>query len=177
MRRGRARFGGRNGQDPEAGRLILWAVGGLLLFWIVWTSTHRIDKQERGVVTRLGSYAETLEPGMRFTFPAPIDVVNKINVEEIRQKDIPGTGNTQNLVLTGDQNMIDLMCADRGITGRILKPYYRNLLTSALGEQAAHRLIVHVTCLFAEHEEVALQAAQALKHERTGERHETASTP
>ena len=74
-------------------------------------------------------------------------------------------------------NIVDLMCADRGITGRILKPYYKNLLTSALGEQAAHRLIVHVTCLFAEHEEVALQAAQALKHERTGERHETASTP
>lgn len=109
LRRGRARFGGRHGHDPEARKIILWVIGGLLLLWIVWTSSHQIDKQERGVVTRLGSYAGTLEPGMRFTFPAPIDVVTKINVDEIRQKDIPEAGgNTQNLVLTGDQNLIDL---------------------------------------------------------------------
>jgi len=109
LRRGRARFGGRGGPEPEAGRMILWAAGALLLFWLALTSTHLIDKQERGVVTRLGSYAGTLEPGMRFSLPAPFDVVTKINVEEIRQKDIPDAGgNTQNLMLTGDQNIIDL---------------------------------------------------------------------
>lgn len=109
LRRGRARFGGRDGPEPEAGRMILWAVGGILLLWILWTSSHRIDPQERGVITRLGSYAGTLGPGMRFSFPAPIDVVTKIDIEEIRVKDIPATGgNAQNLMLTGDQNMIDL---------------------------------------------------------------------
>jgi len=109
LRRGRARFGGRGGQEPEAGRLVLWVIGGLLLLWIVWTSSHRIDPQERGVITRLGSYAGTLEPGMRFSFPAPIDVVTKIDIEDIRVKDIPAAGgNAQNLMLTGDQNMIDL---------------------------------------------------------------------
>lgn len=109
LRRGRARFGGRGGQEPEAGRLVLWVMGGLLLLWIFWTSSHRIDPQERGVITRLGSYAGTLEPGMRFSFPAPIDVVTKIDIEDIRVKDIPAAGgNAQNLMLTGDQNMIDL---------------------------------------------------------------------
>lgn len=109
LRRGRARFGGRGGPEPEAGRMVLWAAGGLLLLWIAVTSTHMIDPQERGVITRLGSYAGKLEPGMRFTFPAPIDVVSKINVEDIRVKDIPESGgNTQNLMLTGDQNIIDL---------------------------------------------------------------------
>ena len=109
LRRGRARFGGRDGPDPEAGRLILWAVGGLLLIWVLWTSSHRIDPQERGVITRLGSYAGTLEPGMRFSFPAPIDIVTKIDIQDIREKNIPETGgNAQNLMLTGDQNMIDL---------------------------------------------------------------------
>jgi len=109
LRRGRARFSGRGGPEPETGRLILWAVGSLLLLWVLWTSIHRIDPQERGVVTRLGSYAGTLEPGMRFSFPAPIDVVKKIDIEDIRVKDIPETGgNAQNLMLTGDQNMIDL---------------------------------------------------------------------
>lgn len=109
LRRGRARFGGRDGPEPEAGRLILWILGGLLLIWIVWTSSHRIDPQERGVITRLGSYAGLLEPGMRFSFPAPIDVVTKIDIEDIRVKDIPESGgNAQNLMLTGDQNIIDL---------------------------------------------------------------------
>jgi hypothetical protein len=56
-------------------------------------------------------------------------------------------------------NIIDLMCADRGITGRILKPYYGGLLRTILGEFAASRLIVHVTCLFIEHEKDAHQAA------------------
>ena len=109
LRRGRARFGGRDGPEPEAGRMILWALGGIILFWVLWTSSHRIDPQERGVITRLGSYAGTLGPGMRFSFPAPIDVVTKIDIEDIRVKDIPASGgNAQNLVLTGDQNMIDL---------------------------------------------------------------------
>ncbi|MET0374560.1 MAG: FtsH protease activity modulator HflK [Rhizorhabdus sp.] len=109
LARGRARFGGRDGPDPEAGRMILWALGGIILLWVLWTSSHRIDPQERGVVTRLGSYAGTLGPGMRFSFPAPIDVVTKIDIEDIRVKDIPATGgNAQNLMLTGDQNMIDL---------------------------------------------------------------------
>jgi len=109
LRRGRAQFGGRGGPEPEARRMALWAIGGLILVWIAWTSGHRIDPQERGVITRLGSYAGTLEPGMRFSFPAPIDVVTKIDIEDIRVKDIPENGgNTQNLMLTGDQNIIDL---------------------------------------------------------------------
>lgn len=108
LRRGRARFGGRDGQDPETGRMILWAVGGVLLLWILWTSSHQIEPQEKAVVTRLGSYAGTLEPGFRFTFPRPIDTVQKIDVKT-REKNIPETGgNAQNLMLTGDQNMIDL---------------------------------------------------------------------
>ena len=109
LRRGRARFGGRDGPEPEAGRMILWALGGFILLWVLWTSSHRIDPQERGVITRLGSYAGTLGPGMRFSFPAPIDHVTKIDIEDIRVKDIPASGgNAQNLMLTGDQNMIDL---------------------------------------------------------------------
>lgn len=109
VRRGRARFGGRGGPEPDAGRLLLWGVGGLLLIWVLWTSSHRIDPQQRGVVTRLGSYAKTLGPGMQFTFPSPIDRVTKIDIEDIRVKDIPeGGGTGQNLMLTGDQNIIDL---------------------------------------------------------------------
>jgi modulator of FtsH protease HflK len=108
LRRGKQRFGG--GFPQQGGRpLWFWLVVGFILLWIVFTSVHRIEPGERGVVTRLGSYAGTLGPGMRFSFPAPIDVVTKVPVEDIRVKDIGSTSeSSQNLMLTGDQNMIDL---------------------------------------------------------------------
>jgi hypothetical protein len=53
------------------------------------------------------------------------------------------------------RNIVDLMCADRGVTGRILKPFYRELLTTVLGDRVASRLIAHVTCLFLEYEVAA----------------------
>lgn len=57
------------------------------------------------------------------------------------------------------RNIIDLICANRGVTGRIVKPYYRELLVGALGETVARRLIAHVTCLFIESEAAACQTA------------------
>jgi hypothetical protein len=56
-------------------------------------------------------------------------------------------------------NIIDLMCADRGITGRIFKPYYQELLVALLGEAVAKRLIAHITCLFMEGEIATRQSA------------------
>lgn len=112
IRRGRARFGG--GGDPggfHVGGLWRWAVAALVLLWIVATSTHTIGMQERGVVTRFGKYVGTLDPGLRLTFPAPIDLVRKVNVDEIKEIDIdtgPEGQGGENLVLTGDENLIDL---------------------------------------------------------------------
>jgi hypothetical protein len=50
------------------------------------------------------------------------------------------------------RNIVELMCADRGVTGRILKPFYRERLVTLLGDRVASRLIAHVTCLFLEYE-------------------------
>ncbi len=41
------------------------------------------------------------------TLPAPIDTVTRVNVDQIQDFDVPASGG-QNLVLTGDQNIIDL---------------------------------------------------------------------
>lgn len=112
LRRGKQRFGGGGGGGgfSQGGKPIwLWALAGFVLLWIVFTSVHRIEPGERAVVTRLGSYVGTLGSGMRFSFPAPIDVVTTIPVEDIRVLDIGSTSeNSQNLMLTGDQNIIDL---------------------------------------------------------------------
>jgi len=52
-----------------------------------------------------------LGPGLNWTFPAPIDRVTKVDVDNIHVTDIDtGTDGAsgENLVLTGDENIIDL---------------------------------------------------------------------
>ncbi len=85
----------------------IYAALGLVGLWLIFTSFHSIEAQERGVVTRLGRYSHTLQPGITMTLPSPIDRVQVVNVENIRFIDIP-EGAGAKLVLTGDQNIIDL---------------------------------------------------------------------
>ena len=50
------------------------------------------------------------------------------------------------------RNIVDLMCADRGVASRILKPYFRDLLARILSPHLAALLTDHVTFLFLEFE-------------------------
>jgi modulator of FtsH protease HflK len=110
LRRGRQRFGGGGGLPDFGGRPV-WLYFGVafLALWILFTSFHRIGPQERGVILRLGSYAGTMTPGINVSFPAPIDRVVKQDIEEIRTIDIGSTAaDVENLMLTSDQNIIDI---------------------------------------------------------------------
>lgn len=112
LKRSRGRFGGGGsggfglGGRPN-GSIILWAFIGLAALWLIFTSTHLIAPEERGVVTRFGRYSSTLSPGIGLTLPSPIDRVQKVNVAEIRNEDI-GSAAEETLMLTGDQNLIDI---------------------------------------------------------------------
>lgn len=57
-------------------------------------------------------------------------------------------------------NIVELMCAEGGVTGRILKPYYQRLLNDALGEGVARCVINNVTALFAEIEAKAYHSVR-----------------
>ena len=104
----RAKNGVPGGGFPMGNRSIWgYAALGLVLLWIAFTCIHRIDPQERGVVTLFGAYSRTLEPGVSLTMPAPIERVQTVDVQNIRTLDIP-EGAGEKLVLTGDQNIIDL---------------------------------------------------------------------
>lgn len=108
LKRGRARLGGGFPEGGNTPKLWGWAVVALIAIWLGGTSFHRVEPQERGVVTRLGKYAGTLTPGISFTLPAPIDTVTAVNVDGIREINIDSKGEKGNLVITGDQNIIDL---------------------------------------------------------------------
>lgn len=48
------------------------------------------------------------------------------------------------------ENIVDLLCAERGVTGRIVKPYFEELLNRLLPAEIAARICTHVECLCAE---------------------------
>jgi membrane protease subunit HflK len=109
LRRSRARFGDGGGGFPGAPNrsIFLWALLALLILWLLFTTMHRIAPEERGVVTQFGRYSRTLGPGISVTLPSPIERVKKVDVENIRNIDLGSTG-TETLMLTGDQNIIDI---------------------------------------------------------------------
>ena len=112
LKMSRGRLGGGPGGGVGFGgkpdrSLIFWAVMAVAALWFLFTTMHRIAPEERGVVTRFGRYSHTLSPGIGLTLPAPIDRVQKVNVEEIRNEDI-GSAAEETLMLTGDQNIIDI---------------------------------------------------------------------
>ncbi|MGE4409556.1 MAG: FtsH protease activity modulator HflK [Sphingobium sp.] len=119
LRRGREGFGGGRGGGTGGGGSFpggaevrsLWpiALAIIVILWIGLTSFHRIGPQERGVVMMLGKYSRTMTPGIGLTLPAPLETVETVDVEEIRTIDVGSVaGDAENLVLTGDQNIIDL---------------------------------------------------------------------
>jgi membrane protease subunit HflK len=112
LRKSRGRFGGPGGGFGGLGgkpnrSMLMWGAIGLVAIWLLFTSFHRIAPEERGVVTRFGSYSDTIESGISWTLPAPIDRVQKVNVEEIRAVEL-GSAAEETLMLTGDQNIIDI---------------------------------------------------------------------
>lgn len=83
----------------------LAAIGAL---WLVVSSSHPVGSREQGVVTWLGGqYSHTLNPGFNLTMPWPIMMVDIENVSQIRSEQIP-EGTAERLILTGDQNLVDL---------------------------------------------------------------------
>ncbi|PJI88115.1 protease modulator HflK [Sphingomonas koreensis] len=110
LKRARKGGGGSGGGFPGGvpGKPVIFGgIAILLLLWIAFTSFHVIAPEQRGVVAFFGKYSSTLEPGVRFTLPAPIASVKKINVQQIRTENFPATSG-ENLMLTQDQNIVDL---------------------------------------------------------------------
>jgi membrane protease subunit HflK len=81
-------------------------VGGLALLGLV-TSTHQLSPKEQGIVTTFGKYSRTIGSGVNFTAPWPFQSVKTQDVTSVTNDSIP-EGEGENLVLTSDQNLIDL---------------------------------------------------------------------
>src|SRR6056297_1651592 len=101
-----------SGSGPGMGGIIALVVV-LAGIWTAWNSIHIIDESERGVVLRFGEYTRMMMPGLRFTFPAPIETIEKVNVAQVRSQE------NQARMLTSDENLIELGFA---VQYRVLDP-------------------------------------------------------
>ncbi|MGX7896800.1 protease modulator HflK [Tsuneonella sp. HG222] len=102
--------GGPNFRLPErpgGGSWLPLAVGGIALAWLAFSMLHFVQPKEQGIVTTFGQYSKTLSPGANITLPWPIQQVDVESVSEIRIEQIPDSA-PQRLMLTGDQNLVDL---------------------------------------------------------------------
>lgn len=109
---GDQRGSGRGADGPGLGGVLVLVLV-LAGIWALWNSVHIIDESERGVVLRFGEYSRTLMPGLRFTIPAPIETIEKVNVTEIRSIE------NRARMLTGDENLIELGYA---VQYRVVEP-------------------------------------------------------
>jgi len=106
-RKGGGGPGFRLPQRPGGGSWFPVAIAAIAAVWIFATSVHQIGPKEQAIVTTFGKYSRTLHPGLSLTLPWPLQQVDTEQVSEFRLAAIPD-GTAQRLMLTGDQNLVDL---------------------------------------------------------------------
>ncbi|VAW39640.1 HflK protein [hydrothermal vent metagenome] len=70
--------------------------------YALWTSAHKIGPSERGVVLTFGAYTKTMQPGLNFTWPQPISIVYKVDINKLYSVGEKGE------MLTEDKNLVFL---------------------------------------------------------------------
>jgi membrane protease subunit HflK len=94
-------------QRPGGGSWFPVAIGLIVIAWLGFSTVHQVAPREQAIVTTFGKYSRTLSPGLNMTLPWPIQKVEVENVTGIRLERIPD-GTAEKLILTGDQNLVDL---------------------------------------------------------------------
>lgn len=79
----------------------------VVLLWLGLSCIHMIGPKEQGIVMTVGKYSRTISPGVSFTLPWPIQTVEVADVTSIQRYTIP-EGEGEKLMLTSDQNLVDL---------------------------------------------------------------------
>ncbi|MHC8441462.1 MAG: FtsH protease activity modulator HflK [Candidatus Eutrophobiaceae bacterium] len=88
--------------SPKA---ILAGLGVLLTLWLFYDITHIVDQQQRGVVLRFGQHVATIDPGLSFRLPRPIERVLLVNTGQVRSITHKAT------MLTQDENIVEVEVA------------------------------------------------------------------
>jgi membrane protease subunit HflK len=94
-------------QRPDGKSWFPLIIGGIALLWLGVSTVHMVGPKEQGVVTTFGKYSRTIGPGVSVTMPWPVQSVEIADVTSIKVDTIP-EGEAEKLMLTSDQNLVDL---------------------------------------------------------------------
>ncbi len=98
--------GNSSGRSGNSGSPLTWLIIILALSaWLIMDMTYVIDQQERGIVLRFGKFESTLQPGLNFRLPRPIESVLIVNVGQVRSV------THKAIMLTQDENIVDVELA------------------------------------------------------------------
>lgn len=116
-----------NWYDYNMRMLGLNGKGGFLLaalIALVWINSgiYKVQPEEQGVVVRFGKYSETVDPGLHYHWPYPIESVMLPKVTQVNQLQLgmprPASGTVVSTeeshdrqMLTGDENILEAECA------------------------------------------------------------------
>ena len=114
--------GSGGGEKPAGGKPLhfrggIGLVAGLLLLMWVTSGFYIVNEGQRGVVLRFGKYIETTQAGLRWHMPYPVEIVESVNVSQVRTVEIGYRNNVrskvlkESLMLTDDENIIDIQFA------------------------------------------------------------------
>jgi modulator of FtsH protease HflK len=92
---------GGSGVPPVLVLLLSAIAMSILAFFLF---TFRVNPDEAGIVLRFGKFVRQEDPGLRFRLPYPIEEVLKPSVTQQKTTEI---GRRSNLMLTGDENIVD----------------------------------------------------------------------
>ena len=105
-------FGGKGGGRSGGGGRTSIGIGFIALIAItVWalSGIYIVDEGRQGVVLRLGAFDRITEPGPHW-YPRFIEKVEVVDVEQVRSVNM-GTVSSEALMLTQDENIVDLQFA------------------------------------------------------------------
>jgi membrane protease subunit HflK len=94
-------------QRPDGKSWFPLIIGGIALLWLAVSTVHMVGPKEEAIVTTFGKYSRTIDPGVSVTMPWPIQSVEVADVTSIQVDTIP-EGESEKLMLTSDQNLVDL---------------------------------------------------------------------
>jgi membrane protease subunit HflK len=101
------KFRSKSGSAKRSPILALLAV--VIVLWMA-SGFFIVETYECGLIKRFGKYNSTVEQGLRYHWPWPIESVIKVNFNQIRQFEVGGgnSGLDEATMLTGDENIVNI---------------------------------------------------------------------
>lgn len=95
------------GDQPKSPKSVIGLIIlGTILFWLS-LGFYKVDADENAVVLYFGKFYSITTPGLNYHIPYPFGQVIKKSVSAVNTEEF-GADKTYNLMLTGDENIVDI---------------------------------------------------------------------